>query len=275
MSGPFYVYEHLRPDTGAPFYVGKGKDRRAVTKQGRNRYWKNVVSKAGGFAVSRVADGLPEDLAHLIEMERIDQLRRLGFALTNMTDGGEGMSGFTIPRASVERRAAMSRGVPRPDVSEFMGGRPKSAEHRRRLSESAKGRRLSDETKQKLSAASRGRVSSMKGRKHTEEAKRKISEALRGEKNRFFGKTHTPETVAKIRAANIGRRDSDETRQKKSAARRGALNPLYGVPVSEERKARQIATLKARPLIVCPHCAAATNEGNARRWHFDNCKDRK
>lgn len=90
----YYVYEHLRNDTSEVFYVGKGKDYRASSTKNRNAYWKNVVKKAGGFTVRFVAENIDdEELAYFCEEERIDQLKRLGFILTNLTNGGEGASG--------------------------------------------------------------------------------------------------------------------------------------------------------------------------------------
>ena len=88
----FYVYEHIRNDTNAIFYVGKGKNNRAYTKRDRNEYWKNIVNKTE-YTVRFVAKDLDEELAYLVEEERIDQLKRLGIKLTNLTLGGEGASG--------------------------------------------------------------------------------------------------------------------------------------------------------------------------------------
>jgi hypothetical protein len=90
----FYVYEHIRPDTGTVFYVGKGSKKRAYTKFRNNPYWNNVVNKVKSFQVRFVAINLDEELALLVEKERIDQLRKLGYTLTNLTDGGGGASGL-------------------------------------------------------------------------------------------------------------------------------------------------------------------------------------
>lgn len=90
----FYVYEHIRPDTNRVFYVGKGCKKRAFNKFRNNPYWNNVVNKAGGFDVKFVATELDEELALLVEQERIDQLKLLGYVLTNLTDGGGGISGL-------------------------------------------------------------------------------------------------------------------------------------------------------------------------------------
>lgn len=89
----FYVYEHIRKDTNAIFYVGKGKEYRANSTKDRNQYWHNVVNKANGFTVNYVAKDLDEELAYLCEQERINQLKKLGVVLTNLTLGGEGASG--------------------------------------------------------------------------------------------------------------------------------------------------------------------------------------
>ena len=46
-----YVYRHIRLDKNIPFYIGVGKDdnkgkfKRSKTKQHRNEYWHNIVSK--------------------------------------------------------------------------------------------------------------------------------------------------------------------------------------------------------------------------------------
>jgi hypothetical protein len=90
----FYVYEHIRFDTNAVFYVGKGKGRRCFEERRRNQHWKRVVSKAGGFDVRIVVDKIDEELAFLAEEELIAKLKLQGLTLTNITNGGEGTSGY-------------------------------------------------------------------------------------------------------------------------------------------------------------------------------------
>jgi hypothetical protein len=80
----FYVYEHIRRDTGAVFYIGKGHGSRHCSKQYRNQYWHNVVNKAGGFDHRVIFTDSSEDLIFLVEMEKIDQLRKLGVKLVNL-----------------------------------------------------------------------------------------------------------------------------------------------------------------------------------------------
>jgi hypothetical protein len=85
----FYVYEHIRLDTHAVFYVGKGCGARIRSKDKRNKHWRAIVDKAGyeGRVIAKSSD---EELIFLAEEERIDQLKRLGFNLANKTNGGGG-----------------------------------------------------------------------------------------------------------------------------------------------------------------------------------------
>lgn len=298
----FYVYVHRRADTGATFYVGKGSGGRIRCKQGRNPYWLRVAQKAGGYLAEKVIRDVDEELAHLVEAELIDQLRRCGLRLTNMTDGGEGMSGYRRSSESIERGASKMRGRPNTKAAEALRGRPKSAEHRAKMSAARKGKKATAETRAKLSAANKGRLSPLRGTHISEEHRAKIRAAApRGESHPFFGRTHSPDVIEKIRAANIGRRDTTETRAKKSAskigkpgnahgmrhteewkrqmsaANTGAGNPRFGSTVTSEQRERQAATMRANlaaSRTACPHCGIVCDKNNAKRWHFDNCKAR-
>lgn len=153
----FCVYEHIRPDTNAVFYIGKGQGRRPYTIRNRNKYWCNIVAKAGGFTVRMVVEGVDEELAFLIEAERIDQLRRLGMKLCNMTDGGEGISGYVHTDATREfLRQQMRRTVAaHKDAwrNRQLGERnsAKKPGVGDKISKALSGRKLSDERKKKSS----------------------------------------------------------------------------------------------------------------------------
>lgn len=92
----FYVYAHARASDGIVAYVGKGKGRRAWSRQGRNDYWRNTVAKHG-LAVEIVARDLTEEEALDMERALIAHHRLWGNEekLTNLTAGGEGSSGLT------------------------------------------------------------------------------------------------------------------------------------------------------------------------------------
>lgn len=271
MAG-FYLYEHRRVDSGMTFYVGKGCGDRAKSKQGRNAFWRRVVARAGGYSISIVAGGMTEDLAYLAEAERINQLRRLGVRLCNLTEGGEGMTGH---KHSAESKLKISRaqvGKKRPSTSAALKGVPKSEAHREALSKARIGKTASAETRAKLSRAQTGRPSAMLGKRHRPESRAKISAAMSGSGNPFYGRRHGEGSRLKMSMVHAGVQLSSETKRKMSESRKGEKNPRFGVRISEEQKQRQIAALRSRPRVTCPYCAKVLDESNAKRWHFDNCK---
>lgn len=102
LENRFYVYVHRRLDTGEVFYVGKGSGRRAWSSYKRNNWWINVVNKAG-FSVEIISDCLNENEAFTLEKELVLSFKNLGVTLTNLTDGGEGASGYKYEGEKLER----------------------------------------------------------------------------------------------------------------------------------------------------------------------------
>jgi hypothetical protein len=151
----YYIYQHRSADTNEIFYVGKGKDKRFCDKNKRGRYWKHYVAKHG-FVPEIIKDGLDEELAFLAEMECIDAYKRRGIKLINLTDGGEGCSGYSM-KHSEEQKAKWSierKGTPSP----------------------RKGVKLLDSTKEKISFARTGKLLS-------DSHKEAISNGLIGNRN--------------------------------------------------------------------------------------------
>lgn len=91
----FYVYVHRRLSDNKPFYVGKGKGNRAFSSFGRNSYWKNTKEKHG-LSVEIVFDNLTEDESFQCEKDTILEFKYFGYPLTNLTDGGEGTTGYKV-----------------------------------------------------------------------------------------------------------------------------------------------------------------------------------
>lgn len=90
----FYVYRHIRLDTGRPFYVGKGSGRgRHKNKTNRNLYWKRIVNKVG-YTVEIIGKNLTEDEAFQKEILLIKLYKSLGMCEANLTYGGEGTKGL-------------------------------------------------------------------------------------------------------------------------------------------------------------------------------------
>jgi hypothetical protein len=151
----YYIYQHRALDTGNIFYVGKGKDKRHSDKNKRGRYWKNYVAKHG-FKSEIIKDKLDEELAFFAEMECIDLYKRNGIQLVNLSNGGEGCSGYSMSHTEEQKRkwSEMRKGIPSP----------------------RKGVKLTEETKEKLRMAKKGKSLT---KKHCEA----ISKNLMGNKH--------------------------------------------------------------------------------------------
>ena len=89
----YYVYEWIRLDTNEPFYVGKGKGNRAfVLTRANNHHFNRIVNKYP-VAVHILEEELTEMEAYQIECWYIHEYRDvIGYNLTNLTDGGEGVT---------------------------------------------------------------------------------------------------------------------------------------------------------------------------------------
>lgn len=104
----FYVYTHHRESTGEIFYVGKGNGKRAWDATGRSRHWRSIL-KAHGVLVSILNDQLTEAESFNLEKKTIAYWGRkdLGLGLLiNLTDGGEGASGYKQKEDEKLRRTA-------------------------------------------------------------------------------------------------------------------------------------------------------------------------
>lgn len=88
--------------------------------------------------------------------------------------------------------------------------------------------------------------------KHTEETKKILSmiakERFENPKNNpLYGKHHTEETKRKISEANIGRKWSEEAKQKMSEQRAGEKNAMYGKHHTDEAK-EKVAKATSKPV---------------------------
>jgi len=124
----FYTYAHTKPD-GAIFYIGKGKGARHADKHHRNRYWKFVVQKHGGFQSEILANWDTEAEAFDHEKLLISCFRDMGYKLANFTDGGEGSSGYKYTEEQRAQRSGEGNG---------MFGRKRTEEELKNISEGSK-----------------------------------------------------------------------------------------------------------------------------------------
>lgn len=132
----FYVYMHTRKTDNRPFYIGKGQRRRAWDSQNRNRYWKHVAAKHG-FNVFILEHNLTEELALQREIAWISAIGMKN--LTNLTLGGDGISGYrATPEARLKRSIVQT-------------GRVHTAEAKAKIAQAHKGMKYGEETRAKLS----------------------------------------------------------------------------------------------------------------------------
>ena len=161
-----YVYRHIRLDTLKPFYIGigtsdGGRYARAHTDQCRNRYWHNIVKKAG-YTVEIMMDGLSWDETREKEIEFIKLYGRKQFGglLINLTDGGEGSVGYVTSDESKAKQRLRKIGKPPPN----------------------KGKPMPVHQLENLIKINKGRPSWNKGLKYSEERCKKMSEERMGVK---------------------------------------------------------------------------------------------
>ena len=192
----YYVYVYKNPlKDNIPFYIGKGKDNRMFdhlletidTTSNRRKYYTIQSIRNAGLepVIEKIEENLSESSAYELEESLIEKYGRAGYdvggILTNVCKNNQ---------------------PPSPK------GKTKSAEHRKKLSESHKGKIVSNETKEKISRITAERI-----------------------RNGEFGHNtpHTEQTKQKISNSKKGYIPSDEDRKKKSKA-------LKGKPWSEARR---------------------------------------
>ena len=130
-TNDYYVYTLLAPGrTHEVFYIGKGRGYRAnkhfhPSNKGCNPHKDAVITKYPGCYVEKIAENLSEKQAFALETHLI--ARAPEGCLTNMTLGGEGIS-----------------------------GKPCTDETRAKMSKANKGRTHADEIRAKISKANKG-----------------------------------------------------------------------------------------------------------------------
>jgi hypothetical protein len=166
-----FVYQHIRLDNNEVFYIGIAtKNTRPYTHSGRNKYWKNIVSKYG-YKVEILHENISRDNAKKIEIELILKYGRkdLGLGnLVNMTDGGDGCN-----NVSYEVRKKHSDDMKGKNNPRFGKSFSHNDNSKNKMSQSRKGVKFSDNHKKSISK-------SLVGREFSEEHKENISKSRIG-----------------------------------------------------------------------------------------------
>lgn len=125
-NGKFYIYRHITLNNTV-FYIGKGTKNkqdvlnntytRSSTKWGKTLYWKNIVKKYGYF-IEIIVESDNEEFISLKEIEFIKLYGRrdLGLGtLCNLTNGGEGKSGYIPSKETIEKNRLKNIGKKMPE----------------------------------------------------------------------------------------------------------------------------------------------------------------
>lgn len=138
----FYSYLWLRED-GTPYYVGKGTGNRAWVRESHHCFPPKDRSRILIFPQDSEADAFESERALIWLFGRKD----IGTGiLRNMTDGGDGSSGYKHNPAALVKMQAAHKGKHHSLATEFTSetwrGKkrgPQSPEHRRNLGAAKKG----------------------------------------------------------------------------------------------------------------------------------------
>ena len=224
MCNIYYTYAYLRKD-GTPYYIGKGKGSRCY-KRGR-RGCNPPLDKS---RIIFLKQNLTQEEAFRHEIYMIAIFGRIDKGtgiLRNLTNGGEGSSGYVHTNESKEKIGEASRGLKR------------NEETKRRISASKKGKphrkgiKMSETARENISRAARQRPPA------SSKTREKMSEAQR---NRSPRAPVSEETRRKQSEAKKGRKLSEETKLKMSQVRKGKT----GVPCSQEKKLKISQANKGR-----------------------------
>jgi len=226
----FYVYEWYRSDLNLPYYVGKGKGKRAYEEK-RNKFTDRVSQFLKNNNIRKeiriIAKFQTEEAALAFEIERIAfwwWLKDFDI-LTNQTVGGEGVSGYKHGPEQLEKMSRASK------------GKPKSESFRKKISEDNWTKRPGSSKKLKalwtadrkaqLSLKMSGQNNPMYGTKgplapaygrvnndNQREAARRTGLLRTGPNNPNYGKKTSEETRVKLSRSNVGKKRSEETKLK-------------------------------------------------------------
>ena len=249
-ANQFYVYAYLRKD-GTPYYIGKGKGKRAYSNRGRR------INKPTDNSRIQILEYYEnEEDAFTKEIELIKQYGRKDIGtgiLWNMTDGGEGtvnkssesiekirqaMTGKVMSEETKEKlRIARAKQVFTEEQKQRWRASVTSDENKQKIKDAMSNpevrKRLSESLRNsdKLKAHAKRNGIRQTGKNLSEETKKKIS----------VSKTNpSDETRRRLSESHMGHRPSEETRRKMSESHQNRQ------PISEDTRKKMSKSAKLR-----------------------------
>ena len=226
-NGKIYIGKHST-DNLNDSYMGSGKIiKNAIAKYGKNAFKKDIIAFTDN-----------EDSLNFLERFYIKKYKSQDSSIGyNLTDGGEGTTGFHPSETSRRKMSIAAK------------GKHLSYETKCKISEANKGKHCTEETRAKMSAKAKGNKY-MLGRHHSDEARKKMSKTRKGKPAWNKGVTITDEQKKKISDAHKGKKLSEETCKKMSISKklRNQNPPKWITPEGDIK---------------------IMNKATAKRWHPD------
>ena len=132
------VYLHRKKSDNTVFYVGIGQDYRPYITIGRNNLW-NKVKEKYGIVIDVIHENINKEEAIKIEIELISKYGRIDKGtgcLTNLTDGGEGISAGHKHNDSFKEKARQRQ----LGIAPWNKGKKHTKEHNDKVSMALKGK---------------------------------------------------------------------------------------------------------------------------------------
>jgi hypothetical protein len=148
-----YTYAHYKPD-GSIFYIGKGSGDRAYRTNHRNRYWKHIVAKHGSYTVDILARWKTHKEALSHEVLLISCFKDMGHKLANLSDGGEGNSGYKATPETLAKMSASAKG--KQSWAKGKKLKPHTGETKRQMSVAHKGKPKTEQHRLNISLSKKG-----------------------------------------------------------------------------------------------------------------------
>jgi hypothetical protein len=259
----YYVYAYIRSKdsetakAGTPYYIGKGKDKRAWIVHS------NIKTPENTNNIIVLESSLTELGAFALERRLIKWWGRKNTKtgiLCNLTDGGEGCSGLIFNHSNESKEKISNALKGRPAHNK---GKNISLETKNKISKAGKGRIVNTDTREKISNALSGHIVS-------DITRQKISEKVKGKTK---GMSRSLDTKQKMKlAAQL--RESNYTPEQKQLKAAKIAEKNRGRKQSDEEKLKRANKIRGskRKTKTCEYCNTITPVNSYARYHGERCK---